>query len=150
MPRSQALSAGAILTAGRRVLLVHHRKPGEFDFWVPPGGSVEAGESIPDCARREVFEETGLVVAPERLVYTEEFMRSDTHFCKLWFLCRLVSGELTLENRRPGGEDLVGADFRSREDLWDVEVFPRILKDRFWDDLEAGFPEARHLGFEGG
>jgi 8-oxo-dGTP pyrophosphatase MutT (NUDIX family) len=32
------------------------RHPGR---WVPPGGHCQPGESLEDCARRELFEETG-------------------------------------------------------------------------------------------
>ncbi|HDS02706.1 MAG TPA: 8-oxo-dGTP diphosphatase [Firmicutes bacterium] len=44
-------------------LMLHRNKRNEDmhkGFWVAPGGKREKNESIPDCARRELYEETGL------------------------------------------------------------------------------------------
>ena len=40
----------------------------DFDWWGLPGGIVEIGETFSDCVIREVREETGLQVCPQRLV----------------------------------------------------------------------------------
>lgn len=47
-----------------RVLLLHGWDPARPDrpFWFTIGGGVENGESLPDAAVRELFEETGLRV----------------------------------------------------------------------------------------
>lgn len=42
------------------VLLIFHPK---FNKWLPPGGHLEANETPPEGAKREVFEETGLDIA---------------------------------------------------------------------------------------
>ena len=40
----------------------------DFDWWGLPGGIVEIGETFSECVVREVREETGLQVCPQRLV----------------------------------------------------------------------------------
>jgi ADP-ribose pyrophosphatase YjhB (NUDIX family) len=37
-------------------------------LWCLPGGKMESGESVEECCRREVFEETGLEVQTRRLI----------------------------------------------------------------------------------
>lgn len=140
------ISAAALIIQGKRILLVNHREEGAYDYWLPPGGSLEGDESIFDCARREVLEETGLSVDLNRIVYIEEFVEPGYHFCKFFILCRAYSGDITLANRDLGEEYLVAARFFSREELAELDIFPEILKDRFWRDLEDGFPQTRYLG----
>lgn len=51
--------------AHERVLLT---KRADNGLWCVPGGKMESGESVEECCQREVFEETGLEVRPERLI----------------------------------------------------------------------------------
>jgi 8-oxo-dGTP pyrophosphatase MutT (NUDIX family) len=48
-----------------RLLLVHQR---DGDVWSTPGGMIEPDEQPADAAAREAWEETGLVVRPDRLI----------------------------------------------------------------------------------
>jgi ADP-ribose pyrophosphatase YjhB (NUDIX family) len=43
-------------------------KRSDNGLWCLPGGHMEPGESIDESCRREVLEETGLVIEPRRLV----------------------------------------------------------------------------------
>jgi len=142
------ISAGALVVQDGRLLLVHHQEAGRYDFWVPPGGSLEGEESIFQCAQRETFEETGLSVDPGRIVYIQEFIEPGYHFCKFFILCEAQSGQLTIGNRDSDESFLVDARFFAQDQLKEMTVFPEILKGQFWDDLESGFPMTRYLGLE--
>ncbi len=60
---------------GDSVLLVRHEKPGREPYYVLPGGRLEPGETIPECAVREMKEETGLSVVFAGVLYVNEFLR---------------------------------------------------------------------------
>lgn len=51
---------------GRLLLVLRAREPAS-GTWSIPGGRVEPGESDADAVRREVWEETGLLVRPGEL-----------------------------------------------------------------------------------
>lgn len=50
-----------MIVAGESVLLMHRRK-GDEDYYVVPGGGIEPGETPHEAAMREAKEETGLTV----------------------------------------------------------------------------------------
>lgn len=58
-----------IVLAGDRVLLEEDTDPGcpGITWWVTPGGGVDPGESFEQTARRELHEETGLVITVDDL-----------------------------------------------------------------------------------
>ena len=142
------ISAAALIIQQRELLLVNHKKIGQYDFWVPPGGKSQGGESIFDCARRETMEETGLSVALDRIIYIIEYAEPGYHFCKFFIRCKTFSGNLTIANRDQDETFLVNARFFSKMDMDGMDVRPTVLKNQFWDDLETGFPETRYLGIE--
>ena len=53
------IRVSAILRRGRRILLVRHEKPGR-EYWLLPGGGVQAGETLVRALKRELVEEVGL------------------------------------------------------------------------------------------
>jgi 8-oxo-dGTP diphosphatase len=73
MPELRVPCVGAIITdpAGRLLLIKRGHEP-EAGRWSLPGGRIEPGESDQQALVREVREETGLTVAPGRLIGTVE------------------------------------------------------------------------------
>lgn len=57
---------------GEKTLLLFHPK---HQKWLPPGGHLEPNETPPECARREVREETGLEI---------EFIRQENLWIEEW------------------------------------------------------------------
>jgi len=53
-----------VLDPDCRALMFRYDVPGRDPFWVTAGGACEPGESFEDAARRELFEETGIIADP--------------------------------------------------------------------------------------
>jgi 8-oxo-dGTP diphosphatase len=76
MPDGIELRCSAIVIRQQTVLLVH-RAGGPARDWVLPGGTPRPGESMAACASREVREETGLDVNPDRVAFVLEVVGPD-------------------------------------------------------------------------
>jgi 8-oxo-dGTP diphosphatase len=73
------IRVGAVVERDGSLLLARHEKPGREPYWVLPGGRLEPGERIPECATREVMEETGLEGRFAGILYVSEFLKEGRH-----------------------------------------------------------------------
>jgi 8-oxo-dGTP diphosphatase len=55
------IRVSALLRWEDRILLCRHEKAGRGEYWLLPGGGVNAGESLVDALHRELAEEVGIV-----------------------------------------------------------------------------------------
>ena len=89
---------GALIFEGDSILLVERAGEPLKGYWSLPGGLVETGESIEDAVRREVREETGLLVELlSRFDIFERIMRdaegrAEYHYVLVDYICRVVEG----------------------------------------------------------
>lgn len=88
-----------VLDAEGRALMFRYDVPGRDPFWVTAGGECEQGESFDEAARRELFEETGIVadpgpqiaqMTPEFITVQGEPVQADERF----FLIRTAKSEI--------------------------------------------------------
>ncbi len=61
--------------------------------WVPPGGKLQIGETLRDCAIRETMEELGIQVQITGLFGISEKPYGDGIWTFLYYTGRIVSGE---------------------------------------------------------
>jgi 8-oxo-dGTP diphosphatase len=89
------VGVGVLVWRDGRVLLGERLGAHGAGTWALPGGHLEFGESVPDCARREVREETGLEVELLGLgPYTNDvFVAEQRHYVTLFVLARSGAGE---------------------------------------------------------
>lgn len=80
------------------ILMVNHLGLGPANFWAPPGGGVEYGESLTRALEREFEEETGLQVETGRFIGVCEFRKSPLHAVELFFEVRHKGGALRKGN----------------------------------------------------
>lgn len=139
------ISAGALVEQDGRILLVRHEIPGQYNFWVAPGGGVQGTETLADAAERETFEETGLRVRAKNMRFIEEFHEPNTRYCKFWFSAEVVGGTLDASNPLATVEHIKEVAWLSPAECAQVTVFPSFLRSNQWKDTrDTGAPI--HLG----
>ena len=86
--------ACGILVENESILMVNHRSLSKSDFWAPPGGGVNFGETITACLQREMLEETGLAVEAGEFLFACEFIQKPLHAIELFFHLTRYGGVL--------------------------------------------------------
>ncbi len=97
-------SCAVIFDESRKKVLLTKRA--DNGLWCLPGGKMESGETIEECCRREVMEETGLEVRLKRLigVYSNRDLLvvyrdgNKAQIIVLSFEAEIIGGELGLSD----------------------------------------------------
>lgn len=140
-------AAGIIFNNENKLLLVKHKDPDTGEaWWMLPGGGIEAGESAEEAVIREVEEECGIKCIPKDLVYVREFVEwhKETHHIALFFTAEALTFNIKtgIDPEFPIEKQfIIKTDFLSEQEIknLNIQVYPEILKDVFWEDLKLGF-----------
>ncbi|HBC76781.1 MAG TPA: hypothetical protein DC017_18420 [Candidatus Wallbacteria bacterium] len=134
---------GVLIFERDSILLVHHKKE-DRDYWLLPGGGLEARESIEECARRELLEETGYEVAVKKLLFTSEtlYPGRERHIMHMNFLAEITGGA----PKKPEDERIVDHRFVPLSEFANYKFYPNIKEEIIRaarNNFEGG---AEHLG----
>ncbi len=134
----------AVVEREGALLLVRHQKPDRDPYWVLPGGRLEPGEMIPECAEREISEETGLSARFSGVLYVSEFLREERHTVDVTVRMAVEEGEEARLGSDP--EVAPGSEPTLRELRWvevdelrEIELLPTWIKDRLLEDAADGW-----------
>jgi len=90
-----AIGVGVLVWREKQLLLGRRITKDQDSCWQFPGGHLENGESVIECARREVLEESGLKIKlPRHLGFTDKpFDVGQRKYITLMVSCVYESGE---------------------------------------------------------
>ena len=99
------ISVAGLVYKENKVLLIKSENRG----WEIPGGVVEQGEDILEGLKREIFEESGIVAEPEKLVGIYQRLNTKEGYgplegmvlppvVNLTFICKYVDGKETVSD----------------------------------------------------
>ena len=137
-----------LIIEDQKILLARNKNA---DFWYPPGGGWEyETETIKECAKREVMEETGYSVDIKDLLWLQEFHESGKIFFEtFWRAYVSDDNKQTIETIN----DHIDLDPRgaveevrwfTAAELEGLKVFPKRVK--HFDDIPANVTQDPFIG----
>ena len=121
-PRWPLVGVGALIFERGRILMARRGKEPLKGWWTLPGGALETGELLDRAVKREVLEETGLVVEPVRVFEIFERImpdaegRTEYHYVLIDYECRVTGGELR------AGDDVAEVAWMRLEELKGLRI----------------------------
>lgn len=125
-----------IVISDNKILLIHRKYKG-IEYWVIPGGHIQKGEDPLDVVKREILEETSIIVKDPELVFEFRDYKKDNY--DFYYICEYVSGEPEL-----GGEEkLKNSVDNFFEPLWvnisvldNLNLLPKFAKEWIVENIK--------------
>ena len=138
--------AGIILINGGIALM--HRKdvlknPNMSEYYTIPGGGLEEGESFEEGVKREIKEEFGIDVKPEKLLYEQESKKFNQ--IEKYYLCKYENGVFGTGTGPEFSGDPKYIDsgkyipeIIKKEDIRNIMLMPPEIKEKLIEDIKNG------------
>lgn len=134
----RAFGVYGIYVENEKLLVINKNGGPYINRYDLPGGSLEAGESLPIAMKREFLEETGIEIEILKNIGVIDFQLpnnwngfTDLHHIAVYYLVNKVGGEL-IEPLQFDGQDSLGAVWVSEEDVSVDNASPLVLKAFKW------------------
>ena len=125
----------AFIACGNRLLWVQRDLPPQRGKWAIPGGFLERGETMAEGAARELYEEAGVSLSPDRL---HLYMTGSITFINQMYVG--FRAAVASEQCLPGAESMACRFFTREECPWEQLAYPQVNDSirQAYDDLESG------------
>lgn len=124
-----------VIKKGDKYLLTKRQSPkDEWNKWQFPGGELEFGESLENCLKREIKEETTLEL--KKITFVNkifEVIKNDYHFILITYLCSVGKNQPVFINNEASAfgwfsyQEIMKLDCLERT----KEIISYILKNKF-------------------
>tara|TARA_B100001540_G_C15809453_1_gene643746 strand:+ start:575 stop:997 length:423 start_codon:yes stop_codon:yes gene_type:complete len=135
MPVTPLLTVDCVIFESKSVLLIKRRYDPYKNWYALPGGFVDIGETVEEACCRELKEETGLIINPNKLlligVYSDPERDNRFHSASAAFLARP-----SLDNLK-AGDDALTVEFV--KDWREVDIafdHKKIIEDAYNLNIE--------------
>lgn len=121
-------------TKTNKVLLLQ-RNDGN-NVWEIPGGKRENNEDIVDALKREVQEETGLIINEYKLVYVSPIFENHPilkPFLNIGYLCFVDNNDVIISNEHIDYKWVSVEEFHN---LLDKDIYSDLLKNGMIDEIK--------------
>lgn len=129
------LLVACFISCGDKLLWMRRALPPQAGHWAIPAGFMEEGETLREAAARELWEETQVVIAPEKL---EVFMMGTISFISEVYIAFRAEVDCT---DCGCGEESLDVGFFSRDELdWSQVAYPQANNsiEQAYEDLARG------------
>ncbi len=110
---------GVIIIRDNKILLLKRKNAHGQGTWSMPGGHLEFGESLENCAVRETEEETSIKITDVKFkaITNDIFKKENKHYITIW-----------MEGKYLSGEPKINANYEMSEVGWfDLKKLPQPL-----------------------
>jgi 8-oxo-dGTP diphosphatase len=133
---------GVVLIRDGKILLVRqNNRP----FWVFPGGTLELGEGLEECAIREIKEEVNLTIGIEKTLYLADFMREENGELRQTIDVFMLADDQGGAPMMTVDENLNEMGFFTLDEFKTMAVQPDVIARRIVKDWPEQFAQANGL-----